>query len=304
VAWRRHFSGKGRRGLERWLEQAAPYAADVQRVLAEAGIPPELWTMTLLESGFEHRAQSPRRAAGPWQLVPGTARHLGLVMNADRDQRHDWEASTRAAAGYLNQLRDELGDGLLALAAFNCGPARVRKGSAGRKSASVWELDLPAETDKYVPRVLALAGLVGTAVSLDGARTPGPIAYETVALPRPVSVQDLARACDTEPAHIRRLNPAWLHAVSPGDGLPVEARVPPGSARAVKRALESGNLVESPAAAGREHRVQAGETLWGIARRYGVRFRDLLEANGLDEHSVLRTGSVLRLPAEGGRLPG
>ncbi len=302
LRWREHFLGEGARTVDRWLRQAAPYRADVLRVLGEEGLPKELWVLTLLESGLDPAARSPSNAVGPWQLVSPTARYLGLVISADRDQRRDWEIATRAACRYLGELKRDLGDGLLALAAFNCGPGRVQRLAAGREKALFWDLDLPAETRRYVPRAMALASILDDgedAVRNLPAADP-PLNYEVVTLTHPVRVADLARVCETPAESLRVLNPAWLRDTTPADGHEVRARVPEGAAVKVREGLEKGLLAEAkpqPAArTGRVHRVKPGDTLWAIARRYNVSVKALQGANALRKSSLLRIGQKLRIP--------
>lgn len=300
--WREHFRGDGARSVDRWLRQAAPYRTDVLGVLREEGLPPELWVLTLIESGLNPVARSPSNAVGPWQLVSPTARYLGLVITDDRDQRRDWEIATRAACRYLGELKRDLGTGLLALAAFNCGPGCVGRAAAGRDSADFWTLDLPAETKRYVPRAVALASLVGDGEeamrNLPAAEPP--LDYEVVALPHPVRVADLAKVCEAPAESLRVLNPAWLRDVTPADGHEVNARVPQGSAARVRESLERGVLTQpqksAVAASQRTHRVKAGDTLWGIAKRYGVTVAALRRANALGSSSLLRTGQRLKIP--------
>ena len=80
------------------------------------------------------------------------------------DMRRNPEKATGAALKYLNRLHDEFGDWLLAMAAYNCGEGRVRRllremqeDSTRDTSVAVtyWDLELPKETMRYVPRILA-----------------------------------------------------------------------------------------------------------------------------------------------------
>ena len=299
--WKKTFrTSSYERSLQNWMEDASPYAPHVRKILEEEGVPPELWVLTLLESGFRPEARSTSAAVGPWQFLAATARHTGLLLSADRDERRDWEESTRAACRYLNELRDEFsGNGLLALAAFNCGPARVHRALAESPKRSFWSLDLPQETEKYVPRALALASLVGTGEHDPYRMDPDEaLSYDTITLPHPVSVESLARACDTSSSELRRLNPSWLRSITPGDGHPVEARVPKGKRKAVREALDDGDLAKPVVSAQhRVHHVTAGDTLWSIAHRYGTALDALRRANGLSSSSVIKVGQVLRIPS-------
>lgn len=73
------------------------------------------------ESGYSPLAISPKGAAGLMQIMPATARQLGA-----RD-RFDPADNVRAGVRYLKALRDTFGDDRLALAAYNAGPAAVRR---------------------------------------------------------------------------------------------------------------------------------------------------------------------------------
>ena len=100
--------------------------------------------MVEVESGFAVRAVSPKGASGLMQIMPGTGRDLGL---ADAfDGANNLEAGIR----YMRALLDAYGDVRLALAAYNAGPGRVKKGGSVP--------DIP-ETRAYVDKVLARSGV-------------------------------------------------------------------------------------------------------------------------------------------------
>ncbi|EHJ47439.1 Lytic transglycosylase catalytic [Solidesulfovibrio carbinoliphilus subsp. oakridgensis] len=109
------------------------------------GVDPNLVrAMVEVESGFAVAAVSPKGAAGLMQIMPGTGRDLGL---ADAfDGANNLEAGIR----YMRSLLDAYGDARLALAAYNAGPGRVRRGGEVP--------DIP-ETRAYVEKVLARSGL-------------------------------------------------------------------------------------------------------------------------------------------------
>jgi membrane-bound lytic murein transglycosylase D len=265
------------------------------RVLEELDLPPELWVLTLLESGLNPRARSRSGAVGVWQFVARTGEHYDLLITSDRDERRDWEAATQAAARYLADLRRHLGDGLLALAGFNCGPYCVRRAMKEAGATEFWELDLPRETEQYVPKALALIDLLGA-----GGREPHRVEaskgfrYEWARVTHPVLISDLARVCGLGTEDLRRLNPSWKRQITPMDGHPVLARVPPGRVEAVREALADGTLAE--ARDPHVHKVQRGETLWSIARNYEVKLGDLLEANNLTGKELIHPGDLIRLP--------
>ncbi len=157
--------------------QAAGLFPVVSRAFAAEGVPPQLAWLAEVESTFNPAARSPAGAKGLFQLMPATARELGLSTFLP-DDRTDPEKSARAAARYLHDLHDQFGDWPLALAAYNAGPGTIRRLLAGRKAATFAEISpaLSAETRMYVPKVLA-AVRVRTGLAPD--RLPPPVARRT-----------------------------------------------------------------------------------------------------------------------------
>ncbi len=135
---------------------AAALLPVLREIFAAAGLPPELSWLAEVESTFNPEARSPVGACGLFQLMPATARELGLSPLAP-DDRTDPEKNTRAAAKYLRQLYVRFNDWPLAFAAYNAGPGRVRRTLDQKEAKTYSEIAsvLPAETRMYVPKVLA-----------------------------------------------------------------------------------------------------------------------------------------------------
>ena len=123
------------------------------------------------ETAFRMDSVSSAGAAGPWQFVPATARAYGLTVNDQVDERFDIRKSTAAACKYIRYLILDFGTGssvMLALAAYNFGPARIkrviRRVEDPIRQRSFWYLyrskALPRETREYIPRIVA-AILIG-----------------------------------------------------------------------------------------------------------------------------------------------
>ncbi|MCC6415951.1 MAG: transglycosylase SLT domain-containing protein [Opitutaceae bacterium] len=146
---------------ERMTGRAPPQRApDLLPVLQKAfqaeGLPGELVWLAEVESSFNPAARSPVGARGLFQFMPETAKELGLSTWLP-DERTDPEKSARAAARYLKKLHGQFGDWPLALAAYNAGPGRVRRTLNKRQGVIFADIasSLPAETQMYVPKVLA-----------------------------------------------------------------------------------------------------------------------------------------------------
>ena len=129
----------------------------IDSIFTLQGLPLELKYLAVIESELKSSARSHVGAVGPWQLMPGTARILGLKVSRHVDERKNYYKSTRAAAVYLKDLYHEFNDWFLVLAAYNGGPGPVY--SAIRKSGSrnFWKLQayLPRESRDHVKKFIA-----------------------------------------------------------------------------------------------------------------------------------------------------
>jgi membrane-bound lytic murein transglycosylase B len=144
------------------LDQLRP---TLSRILESEGVPQEIVSVVIVESGGRTTALSPKGALGLWQLMPDTARRYGLVVTPSRDDRLDVERSTRVAAHYLRELYQQFGSWPLALAAYNAGELRVQRAVERAGTTDFIQLSslrlLPQETRNYVPAVLSAMQLLG-----------------------------------------------------------------------------------------------------------------------------------------------
>jgi membrane-bound lytic murein transglycosylase D len=133
-----------------------PYFNLIEGILTQYDLPGELKYLAVIESNLKPSAVSRVGAAGPWQLMPQTARDLGLKVNKNVDERRNYVKSTRAAAMYLKDLYNQLGDWLLVIAAYNTGTAHVNHAIRQSGSRNFWELQyyLPAESRIHVKKFI------------------------------------------------------------------------------------------------------------------------------------------------------
>ncbi len=155
------FQSERKRFMEESLERSVFCMKDMTDILEAYGLPKRLIGVALVESGFKSKARSRRGAVGMWQIMPRTARYLGLSVNIFVDQRKDIIKSTAAAARYLAELYNRFDDWYLALAAYNAGPTRVSRAIRKANSRDFYEIArrgfLKKETVQFVPKVLAAA---------------------------------------------------------------------------------------------------------------------------------------------------
>src|SRR5690606_13407755 len=114
--------------LERVLTRARPYLHYIASELEARGMPADLALLPIVESAYDPFAYSHGRAAGLWQIIPGTAKRLGVTQSWWFDGRRDVVQSTRGALDYLEMLHEMFdGDWLLAIAGYNSGEGNVRR---------------------------------------------------------------------------------------------------------------------------------------------------------------------------------
>ncbi len=140
--------------MKKW---GKPYFDMMEEVLLQYNLPVELKYLSVIESELKSSAISWAGAVGPWQLMPGTARNLGLRVSKTRDDRRDFTKSTHAAAKYLTDLFGVYNDWLLVIAAYNCGPGVVNTAIRRSGSRNFWELQryLPTESRNHVKKFVA-----------------------------------------------------------------------------------------------------------------------------------------------------
>lgn len=149
----------GRAELEVSLGRAQTYFPIFEFYLQEAALPNVLKYLPVVESELKPEAVSRSGAAGLWQIMPRTGRHYGLRIDHIVDARKDPHLSTRAAVAYLTELQTEFCDWLLVLAAYNCGPGKVRSAMLRGRSSDYQSIKsyLPRQTQRYISKFIAVS---------------------------------------------------------------------------------------------------------------------------------------------------
>lgn len=127
----------------------------IEPILKRHGIPSDFKYIPIVESAMNSSTSSHRGAKGYWQLMPETARSVGLTVNETIDEREDLVKSTYAASKYLRRLHRQLGSWTLVAAAYNGGPGRIQRRMIEQGKEDYFTLRLNPETTKYVFKLVA-----------------------------------------------------------------------------------------------------------------------------------------------------
>lgn len=295
-----------RRAVEEALGRAERYKPMMTAALRKAGLPEELFWLVMAESEFKMKAVSWAGAGGLWQFMPATARKYGLEVGFWVDERYDPEKATGAAIRYLKDLHEWFGDWHLALAAYNRGENGVMRDMAFTRSTEFGELAgrgaLPNETSNYVPKFMACV-LLGEHPERYGLKpVPQPAEpFEFARVERDLDLGVAAKAAGTDEETLKRLNPELRSWCTP-KGRAYNLRIPAGSKDRFFAALaEVKDWNPGPQAV--LHRVQKGEYLGKIAKRYRTTVHAILRHNPNTNPRALRPGQVLRIPPGKGFKP-
>lgn len=307
------YAGRLRNQVSFMLSAGNFYMPIFEEALDAYNLPLELKYLPIIESALNPSAVSRAGASGLWQFMIGTGKIYGLESNSLIDDRRDPIKATWAAARYLKDLYNIYHDWNLVIAAYNCGPGNINK--AIRRSGGetdYWSIYnyLPRETRGYVPAFIA-ANYVMTYYcdhNICPMETNIPANTDTVQVNRNLHFQQIADLCHVSLEEIRSLNPQYKKELIPGNSKPYTLRLPQNSVSTfidrqdtiythradelfknrrtadVKEKNAYGRKGSSATAGGgglTYHKIRQGDTLGSIARKYGVRVKDLQRWNGL-----------------------
>lgn len=311
------YTGKLRGQVSFMLSACNFYMPIFEEALDAYSLPLELKYLPIIESALNPSAVSRAGAAGLWQFMLRTGKLYGLESNSLVDERRDPIKSTWAAARYLKDMYDIYHDWNLVIAAYNCGPGNVNKAirRAGGKT-DYWAIYryLPRETRGYVPAFIAANYVMNYYCkhNICPMQTNIPATTDTVLVNRRYHFQQIADVCGIGLDELKSLNPQYKRNIIPGDTKPQTLRLPLESISffidnqdtvyahrrneffAGRRTVAVSTGAKAGSGELTHHRIRSGETLGGIARRYGVTVRQLREWNGLRNNNI-RAGRRLKI---------
>ncbi|WP_232819271.1 lytic transglycosylase [Saccharospirillum mangrovi] len=290
--------------INRVSDRAGRYMYFIVEELQARDMPLDLALLPIVESAFDPFAYSHGSAAGMWQFIPSTGRMYGLKQDWWYDGRRDVVDSTRAALEYLDRLNQMFdGDWLLALAAYNSGPGTVlravrRNESAGRPT-DFWHLDLPRETEAYVPKMFALAKLIHSpeAYGIELPLVSTQPYFEVVEVGGQIDLAQAAQLADMDLSDLYLLNPGYNQWATNPDG-PHRLLVYADKAQGFRDQLV--DLPPESRMTWQRYTIKPGDSLLSIAGRFNVTVDMLQDANDLSG-SMIRAGDALMIPIASAR---
>lgn len=302
-----------------------------EKALKDFNIPQEIKYLTIVESQMNPHAISRVGATGIWQFMFGTGKAYGLKMDNFVDERKDPIQASYAAAQYFKDAYDELGDWLLAIAAYNCGKGNVNRAMIKANSRDFWEIRqfLPKETRNYVPAFIAAVYVMNYTQhhQITAQACNLFMKTDTVQTSRFVSLTNLAQALNVDEAALVALNPSYKKKIVNGTeeepkrivmpklrdmdyanvyevlyntDLDVNMRVVQANTDDVRDFRKKGvSTISSNSVV--YHKVISGQSLASVANKYGVEVQDLRVWNGLKSKTIV-PGQKLKVLAKN-RMP-
>ena len=304
------YTGRLRNKVSFMLAAANFYMPLFEEALDTYDLPMELKYLPIIESALNPKALSRQRASGLWQFMLRTGKIYGLDNNTLVDERRDPVKSTWAAVRYLKDLYNIYNDWNLVLAAYNCGPGNVNK--AIRRAdgeTDYWKIYpfLPKETRGYVPGFIA-ANYVMTYYCEHGIcpmDSQLPAISDTIHINKDLHLQQVASVCNIDIEQLRSLNPQFKKDIIPGNSKAYALQLPNNTtnifieredsiyAYEAKKYLNKRRTVAVSEAStpknakgAKYHKIRKGDTLGGIARKYGVSVRQLRDLNGIRGNNI------------------
>ena len=309
--------------IENILGLARYWMPQFEDIFMEYDLPQELKALAVIESALNSRAVSRAKAKGMWQFISTTARHYNLEMTSYVDERFDPIKSGRAAAAYLRDAYDIFGDWSLAIASYNCGSGNVNKAirrSGGGKD--FWDVYnyLPRETRGYVPAFVAALYVLNyyPEHNIVPAQLAMPAHVDTFMVNRNLHFGQISENIGVSMEELRDLNPQYLYDIIPADSHEYILRVPYNYTLAfvdkeneiygykdsvyfspVKmKQIQNGTVASVGSGSYVTYQVKSGDTLGGIARRYGTTVNNIKSWNNLRSNTI-RVGQRLRIYGKG-----
>ncbi len=291
-------------GFANSSENADIFIPMISSLIAQSDLPAEFLFIVLAESGLDTLSTSAKSASGLWQFMPETGKLHGLVINQYVDERRDHIKSTRAAISYLSQLHRQFGKWYLAIIAYNCGDGKLA--SAIRKArsndlqvlASPTKGYIPAESRRYIRRIIALALLASDRVFLEqiqyehliGVASENPIA--TVYLPEGEDLNKIAAVLEIPKQKLKLLNTHLKRGITPPNENSYPVYIPEDKLALFEEKYRPSELKKYFVM----HKIKSGETLTSLSKRYNIDKSSIMSENMIGGREDFKENRIVKIP--------
>ncbi|MGY4385239.1 membrane-bound lytic murein transglycosylase D [Pedobacter sp. UYP24] len=285
-----------------------------EKALESYHIPNEIKYLPIIESSMNPHAVSRVGATGLWQFMYATAKGYGLNIDNYVDERKDPIQASYAAAAYFREAYDQLGDWVLAIAAYNCGMGAVKRAMEKANSSDFWAIRrfLPTETRNYVPAFIAAVYVMScpNKHQIQTQRSAYLKNTDTIQVNRFISLSTLAKAMNMEEDDLFSLNPSYRKKIVNGsEASPKRIILPKVSLsdfavlydllnkddEPEMKVLLAANVVHSVSRNVSAkvkslffyHKVSSGQSLGAIANKYHIEVQDLKVWNRLKGSGIV-----------------
>ena len=285
--------------LKNVLQKSEPYIHYIHKKIKQNDFPSELTLLPVIESAYDPLAYSQSHASGLWQFIPSTAKYLGLERSLWFDARRDVVESTNVAIDYLKYLNQRFSnDWLLTLAAYNGGEGTlskaIQKNKQNSKNTQFWGLELPTETENYVPKLLALAYVIKNKdkLGLNLPSIPNKPVFEIIELNQQIEISTIIETAGIQYNTFTKFNPGYRRSVTPPNRTS-NILLPAHAAELFKEFIsleDTNNWLPFS-----EYQIERGDTLSRIAADHDSSIALIKARNNL-QSEILKIGKILQIP--------
>lgn len=302
------------------LERHDKYGPMVVKTLKQAGLPTDIQYLPFVESSYRPTAYSRVGAAGMWQIMPRTARILGLKISSTVDERLDPVLASGAATRYFLDSRKKLGDKARTIKSskkHSLYPYVITSynyGAAGMlRAMDKVGTDYMDVLNKYKARGFQTA-VKNFYASFLAARHVAqnvdkyypdhkmgqPLAMDVVTIKTAVSTDRLMTVFSVSESTLKKYNTSLMRLVWSGRRFVprgYKLKLPKSTdGRSEQVAKLNSMRAEEPKYTEYSYRVRRGDTACGIARKESVSCRELILLNNLGRRAFIRAGQIIIIP--------
>jgi membrane-bound lytic murein transglycosylase D len=313
--WKKRYAGN-QKAFNQHLREILPLLDYVSVEVERRKLPGEYALIPIIESRYQPQAVGAGGPAGLWQMIGSTAKNHGIKIHNGYDGRFSVVDSTDAALSYLQNLQPLFKDWQRVVMGYNAGEFRVLRAIKNSpKSGSEhdqWPNGLSHITYAYVTKLQALSCVIAKPKAY-GVSLPNDFQFTSLSAVQiddnTHSLEKVAKHLGVDASALRAHNAGYKNGMITANAprrllLPTTASTKSATminneAADADLAPVADNLPDTSstksAANTKTHKVKSGDTLWGIAKRYGVSLRALKQLNGIGANTALRIGQKLQL---------